>query len=139
MAYVQLGPSAALSAGGRSPFLRFRAWLSTLLSVVVMALLAVVIAAFARRWVRTGSLVSYAHEAFGLPARSLVAACLMLGYIALAAAMVAEVVVFISSAFIDLGFPGAASPEAQSGAQSSSALSRRPAPGAGLIYRCGLW
>jgi amino acid transporter len=116
VAYVQLGPSAALSAGGVIPFSGSAAWLSTLLSVFVMALLAVVIAAFARRWVRTGSLVSYAHEAFGSRARSLVAACLMLGYIALAAAMVAEVVVFTSSALIDLGFPSAASLEAQSGA-----------------------
>jgi amino acid transporter len=115
VAYVQLGPSAALSAGGVIPFSGSAAWLSTLLSVFVMALLAVVIAAFARRWVRTGSLVSYAHEAFGSRARSLVAACLMLGYIALAAAMVAEVVVFTSSALIDLGFPSAASLEAQSG------------------------
>jgi amino acid transporter len=79
-------------------------------------LLAVVIAAFARRWVMTGSLVSYAHEAFGSRARSLVAACLMLGYIALAAAMVAEVVVFTSSALIDLGFASAASLGVQSGA-----------------------
>lgn len=116
VAYVQLGPSAALSAGGVIPFSGSAAWLSTLLSVIVMALLAVVIAAFARRWVRTGSLVSYAHEAFGSRTRSLVAACLMLGYIALAAAMVAEVVVFISSALIDLGFPSAASLEVQSGA-----------------------
>jgi hypothetical protein len=116
VAYVQLGPSAALSAAGVIPFSGSAAWLSTLLSVIVMALLAVVIAAFARRWVRTGSLVSYAHEAFGSRARSLVAACLMLGYIALAAAMVAEVVVFTSSALIDLGFPSAASLQAQSGA-----------------------
>ena len=116
VAYVQLGPSAALSAGGVVPFSGSAAWLSTLLSVIVMALLAVVIAAFARRWVMTGSLVSYAHEAFGRRTRSLVAACLMLGYIALAAAMVAEVVVFTSSALIDLGFPGAASLEAQSAA-----------------------
>jgi amino acid transporter len=116
VAYVQLGPSAALSAGGLIPFSGSAAWLSTLLSVIVMALLAVVIAAFARRWVMTGSLVSYAHEAFGGRTRSLVAACLMLGYIALAAAMVAEVVVFTSSALIDLDFPSAASPEAQSAA-----------------------
>jgi amino acid transporter len=116
VAYVQLGPSAALSAGGVIPFSGSAAWLSTLLSVFVMAMLAVVIAAFARRWVRTGSLVSYAHEAFGSRARSLVAACLMLGYIALAAAMVAEVVVFTSSALIDLGIPSAASLQAQSGA-----------------------
>jgi amino acid transporter len=115
VAYVQLGPSAALSAGGVIPFSGSAAWLSTLLSVIVMALLAVVIAAFARRWVRTGSLISYAQEAFGSRTRALVAACLMLGYIALAAAMVAEVVVFTSSALIDLGFPGAASLEAQSG------------------------
>jgi APA family basic amino acid/polyamine antiporter len=116
VAYVQLGPSAALSAGGVIPFSGSAAWLSTLLSVFVMALLAVVIAAFARRWVRTGSLVSYAYEAFGSRTRSLVAACLMLGYIALAAAMVAEVAVFTSSALIDLGFASAASLEAQSAA-----------------------
>ncbi len=116
MAYVQLGPSAALSAGGTIPFSGSAAWLSTLLSVTVMALLAIVIAAFARRWVMTGSLVSYAYEAFGSHARSLVAACLMLGYIALAAAMVATVVVFTSSALIDLGFSGGASPVAQGSA-----------------------
>jgi amino acid transporter len=78
-----------------------------------MTLLAVVIASFARRWVMTGSLVSYAHEAFGPRARSLVAACLMLGYVALAAAMVATVVVFTSSALIDLGVSGAAGLKAQ--------------------------
>ena len=114
LAYVQLGPCAALSASGVIPFSGSGSWLSILLSVLVMVLLAVVVGAFARRMVATGSLVSYAQEAFGPRARSLVAACLTLGYVALAAAMVGTVLVFTSSALLEVGYQGAAGLTAQS-------------------------
>jgi len=110
LAYVQLGPCSALSASGVIPFSGSGAWLSVLSSVVVMVLLAVVVGAFARRLVATGSLVSYAQDAFGPRARSLVAACLTLGYVALAAAMVGTVLVFSSSALLEMGLTGAAGP-----------------------------
>jgi len=116
LAYVQLGPCAALSASGVIPFSGSGAWLSILVSVVVMVLLAVVVGAFARRLVVTGSLVSYAQEAFGPRARALVAACLTLGYVALAAAMVGTVLVFTSSALLEVGVHSAAGLGAQSAA-----------------------
>lgn len=109
LAYLQLGPSAALSAGGIIPFSGPAAWLATLLAMSVMTLLALIVGAFARRWVVTGSLVSYAYEALGPSARAVVAACLVLGYGALAASVVAQVVVFTSSVLLDLGILRAAS------------------------------
>ena len=104
-----IGPSMAMSAGALIGFSAQAAWLSNLLSVIVLALLSVVISAFARRYVVTGSLVSYAFEALGARARLFVAACMMLGYVALTATLILGVVVFTSSALIDLGVQSAAS------------------------------
>ena len=75
----------------------------------MLTLLALVISAYARRYVVTGSLVSYAYEALGARARLFVAACMMLGYLALTATLILCVVVFTSSAFLDLGVQSAAS------------------------------
>jgi amino acid transporter len=108
LAYLQVGSDMAISAGGIIAFSGRVAWLSNVLSAAVMTLLAVVISAYARRFVATGSLVSYAHAAFGVRTRRLVAACLMLGYVALAATLVLGVVLFGSSALLDFGFAGAA-------------------------------
>lgn len=109
LAYMLIGPSMAMSAGALIGFSAQAAWLSNLLSVIVLALLSVVISAFARRYVVTGSLVSYAFEALGARARLFVAACMMLGYVALTATLILGVVVFTSSALIDLGVQSAAS------------------------------
>ena len=92
-----------MSAGALIGFSAQAAWLSNLLSVMVLSILSVVISAYARRYVVTGSLVSYAYEALGARARLFVAACLMLGYVALTAAVILGVVVFTSSALLDLG------------------------------------
>jgi basic amino acid/polyamine antiporter, APA family len=109
LAYMLIGPSTAMSAGALIAFSAQAAWLSNLLSVIVLALLSVVISAYARRYVVTGSLVSYAYEALGTRARLLVAACMMLGYVALTATLILGVVVFTSSALLDLGVQSAAS------------------------------
>ncbi len=108
LAYMLIGPSTAMSAGALIAFSAQAAWLSNLLSVIVLALLSVVISAFARRYVVTGSLVSYAYEALGARARLFVAACMMLGYVALTATLILGVVVFTSSALLDLGVHSAA-------------------------------
>src|SRR5271168_2958642 len=63
LAYMLIGPSMAMSAGALIAFSAQAAWLSNLLSVIVLAFLSVVISAYARRYVVTGSLVSYAYEA----------------------------------------------------------------------------
>jgi len=107
LAYMLIGPSAAMSAGALIPFSAQASWLANLLSVVVVSLLAVVISAYARRYVVTGSLVSYAYEALGARARLFVAACMMLGYVALTATLILGVLTFTSSALLDLGIPGA--------------------------------
>jgi APA family basic amino acid/polyamine antiporter len=109
LVYMQVGPSMAMSAGALIAFSAQAAWLSNLLSVAVLSLLSVVISAYARRYVVTGSLVSYAYEALGARARLLVAACMMLGYVALTAALILGVVVFTSSALLDLGVKSASS------------------------------
>jgi amino acid transporter len=116
LAYVQIGPVTALSASGVMPFSGSGTWLAVLLSATTMVLVAIVVGAFARRLVVTGSLVSYAQEAFGSRGRSLVAASLTLGYVALAAAMVGTVLVFSSSALLDFGYDGAVGLAAQSAA-----------------------
>ena len=113
LAYMLIGPSTAMSAGALIAFSAQAAWLSNLLSVIVLALLSVVISAFARRYVVTGSLVSYAYEALGSRARLFVAACMMLGYVALTATLILGVVVFTSSALLDLGVQSAASTPVQ--------------------------
>ncbi len=107
LVYMQIAPSMAMSAGALISFSGRAAWLSNLLSVAVLSLLAVVISAYARRYVVTGSLVSYAYEALGARARLFVAACMMLGYVALTAAVILGVVVFTSSALLDLGVKSA--------------------------------
>jgi APA family basic amino acid/polyamine antiporter len=109
LAYMLIGPSMAMSAGALIAFSAQAAWLSNLLSVAVLALLSVVISAYARRYVVTGSLVSYVYEALGPRARLFVAACMMLGYVALTATLILGVVVFTSSALLDLGVQSAAS------------------------------
>lgn len=116
LAYVQLGPVTALAASGVMPFSGAGTWLSVLLSASTMVLVAVVVGAFARRLVATGSLVSYADLAFGSRGRALVAASLTLGYVALAAAMVGTVLVFSSSVLIDFGFSSAVDLPAQTAA-----------------------
>jgi APA family basic amino acid/polyamine antiporter len=113
LAYMLIGPSTAMSAGALILFSAQAAWLSNLLSVAVLALLSVVISAYARRYVVTGSLVSYVYEALGSRARLLVAACMMLGYVALTATLVLGVVVFTSSALLDLGVQSAATTTVQ--------------------------
>jgi amino acid transporter len=113
LAYMLIGPSTAMSAGALISFSAQAAWLSNLLSVAVLALLSVVISAYARRYVVTGSLVSYVYEALGSRARLIVAACMMLGYVALTATLVLGVVVFTSSALLDLGVQSAASTTVQ--------------------------
>jgi len=109
LAYMLIGPSMAMSAGALIGFSAQAAWLSNLLSVIVLVLLSIVISAYARRYVVTGSLVSYAYEALGARARLLVAACMMLGYVALTATLILGVVVFTSSALLDLGVQSASS------------------------------
>jgi APA family basic amino acid/polyamine antiporter len=113
LAYMLIGPSTAMSAGALIAFSAQAAWLSNLLSVIVLALLSVVISAYARRYVVTGSLVSYAYQALGTRARLFVAACMMLGYVALTATLILGVVVFTSSALLDLGVQSAASTTVQ--------------------------
>jgi len=107
LAYMLIGPSSAMSAGTLIAFSAQASWLANLLSVVVVSLLAVVVSAYARRYVVTGSLVSYAYEAFGARARLFVAACMMLGYVDLTATLILGVLTFTSSALLDLGIPGA--------------------------------
>lgn len=113
LAYMMIGPSTAMSAGALIAFSAQAAWLSNAISVVVLVLLAVVISAYARRYVVTGSLVSYVYEALGARARLFVAACMLLGYVALTATLILCVVVFTSSALLDLGVQSAASTAAQ--------------------------
>ena len=109
LAYMMIGPSMAMSAGALIQFSAQAAWLSNLLSVTVLTLLALVIGGYARRYVVTGSLVSYAYEALGARARLFVAACMMLGYVALTATLILGVVVFTGSALLDLGMQSAGS------------------------------
>lgn len=115
LAYMMIGPSMAMSAGALIAFSAQAAWLSNLLSVTVLVLLSVIISAYARRYVVTGSLVSYAYEALGARARLFVAACMMLGYVALTATLILGVVVFTSSALLDLGVQSASSTMVQCG------------------------
>ncbi len=115
LAYMMIGPSTAMSAGALIAFSAQAAWLSNALSVIVLVLLSVVISAYARRYVVTGSLVSYAYEALGARARLFVAACMMLGYVALTATLILCVVVFTGSALLDLGVQSAASMTVQCG------------------------
>jgi amino acid transporter len=108
LAYLQVGSDMAIAAGSIITFSGHVAWLSNVLSAAVMTILAVVVSAYARRFVATGSLVSYAHAAFGPRMRRFVAACLMLGYVSLGATLVLGVVLYSSSALIDFGVSSAA-------------------------------
>ena len=123
-----------MSAGALIQFSAQAAWLSNLLSVTVLTLLALVISGYARRYVVTGSLVSYAYEALGARARLFVAACMMLGYVALTATLILGVVVFTGSALLDLGVESAGSMPVQCVVgDHRGALRRRVVHASGIV------
>jgi amino acid transporter len=96
---LALVPAYVVSLTGRS------ATLAMIFALLVMYPIAVAIVAFARRFVATGSLLSYAHQAFGNGGRALAGASLLAGYFVMTAAATVATQVFAASGLSALGLP----------------------------------
>jgi amino acid transporter len=108
-----IGQILALSAGlivGRAGN---GSWLSIVIAFAMALAVAEAIAVFARRYVATGSLLSYVSHALGPWAESWTAGSLLIGYVLMLPTCTMSTVVFSTSLLVNLGVPMAASPGAQ--------------------------
>ncbi|MFE3058746.1 APC family permease [Nocardia sp. NPDC059239] len=100
--------SIALTAGRGS-------WLAVLLDIPVLVCLAAAIAAFARRYIVTGSLMSYLGDAFGEKLRIISGSPLIIGYLVLTPVASIFTLIFAQGLLLDLDQSWADSPSAQVG------------------------
>ncbi|MFC9556739.1 APC family permease [Rhodococcus sp. NPDC056960] len=97
---MALLPILMLSAAGPTAFM------SALLTAVLVSCVGVSVITFARRYVTSGSLYSYIGEVFGSWARYLTAAALLVGYITQVAAIAGTVGIFSGSFLASRGMTG---------------------------------
>jgi amino acid transporter len=118
LAAMQVGPAYALAAGLVVSVAGQGAWISMAIAIAIMFCVAAPIAVFARRFVVTGSLMSYIAHVLPPGAAQVTGASLFVGYLLATAAFVSGSVIFASSALLDLGVSAGAS----LGSQSLAAL-----------------
>lgn len=85
----------------------YHAWTSALLASVAVICIGLAVSAFARRFVATGSLYSYAGEVFGPWARLVTGAALFVGFLLQLAAVTATAGLFLGSFLTASGINGA--------------------------------
>jgi amino acid transporter len=90
-----------------------QAWLSILLDLPALAALVVVVTVFARRYVVTGSVMSYLGEAFGPKSRMIAGAPLLIGYVVAMPSTAIFVLTFAQGLLLDLGITWANDPTTQ--------------------------
>lgn len=110
---LQIGPAIALAAGSVTEFVGLKAWMTFAIAAGAICCVAIAVTSCAKRYVVTGSLISYVSLTLGVRARDVTAASLILGYLVMAATITATAVVFTTSALIDLGFQSAAGSKSQ--------------------------
>lgn len=93
----QLGPSAAIAAGSIPLYAGNASWLSMALALLAALCMTVAVNVFARKYVVTGSLMSYVGISLGRPSQRLVAASYLVGFLVVCAALSACFVTFSSS------------------------------------------
>ena len=101
---LQVGPAISYSAAYLQGTAGPGGWLSLVGALVLTLAMAGVVAAYAARYVVSGSLLSYAFEVFGSGGRLLVACCLLVGYQAALSATATVAVLFGVGALVDLGW-----------------------------------
>jgi amino acid transporter len=101
---LQIGPCLAISAAYVQGVAGGGAWLSLLAASLLSLSIAIALTLYARRYVVSGSLVSYAYMAFGQPGRFLVGSCLLVGYLAALGSTSTTAVLFAIGTAVDLGF-----------------------------------
>ncbi|MFE5700994.1 APC family permease [Rhodococcus koreensis] len=105
----------ALTAGSGS-------WLAVLLDIPVLICLVAAIAVFARRYIVTGSLMSYLGDAFGEKSRIVSGSPLIIGYLALMPVASIFTLIFAQGLLLDLEQSWANAPSAQVGVIAALSL-----------------
>ncbi|MFD5178181.1 APC family permease [Nocardia sp. NPDC058379] len=88
----------------------YGSWVAALLTAAIGFALARIVIVFARRYVSSGSLASFAGEVFGQWARTVVAAALMLGYLGQLIGIQVLFAIYLSSFLAGIGVDAATSP-----------------------------
>ena len=104
LAALQVGPGLAYSAAYVQGVAGSGSWISLLGALLLSLSIAVALIPYARRYVVSGSLVSYAHIAFGRRGRLVVGSSLLVGYLAAIGATSTVAVLFGIGTLVDLGF-----------------------------------
>lgn len=101
----QLVPSAAMAAGALPLYAGNGSWLAMLLALVAALFMSFATNVFARKYVVTGSLVSYVGLALGRLPQRVVAASYLTGFLIVCASLSTSVVMFSSSFLHSVGVP----------------------------------
>lgn len=104
----QLVPSAAMAAGALPLYAGNGSWLAMLLALVAALFMSLATNVFARKYVVTGSLVSYVGLALGRLPQRVVAASYLTGFLIVCASLSTSVVMFSSSFLHSVGVAFAA-------------------------------
>lgn len=99
----QLGPSAAIAAGSIPLYAGYGSWLAMALALLAALCMTAAVNVFARKYVVTGSLLSYVGIALGRLPQRVVAASYLVGFLVVCAALSACFVTFSSSLLHSLG------------------------------------
>lgn len=99
----QLGPSAAIAAGSIPLYAGYGSWAAMGLALLAALCMTAAVNVFARKYVVTGSLLSYVGIALGRLPQRVVAASYLVGFLVVCAALSACFVTFSSSLLHSLG------------------------------------
>lgn len=101
----QLGPSAAIAAGSLPLYAGYGSWAAMGLALLAALCMTAAVNTFARKYVVTGSLLSYVGIALGRLPQRVVAASYLVGFLVVCAALSACFVTFSSSLLHSLSVP----------------------------------
>lgn len=130
LAAMQIGPGIALAGGYMIVYAGDASWVAMAVALLAAGALALGVAAFSRRMVATGGLISYTGATLGPIARAFTAAGYLCGVLVSIAAVVTGVVIFTASFLEQVGVQAASTAPAQ--ALSAVVLA---AAAAALAYR----
>lgn len=99
----QLGPSAAIAAGSMPLYAGNASWLAMALALLAALCMTAAVNVFARKYVVTGSLLSYVGISLGRVPQRVVAASYLVGFLVVCAALSACFVTFSSSFLHSVG------------------------------------
>ena len=104
--FMSIGLTIGLSPAYAVTFAGSGGVAAQILGLVVIFSIAVAVSAYAKRYVATGSLMSYAYFVFGRWGRAIVGGCQLCGYLVMLASITAVTQVFVVGAMTDLGLDG---------------------------------